>query len=47
MVETVIYEIGVRTLETILVLSAEHVAGPRRPGKARGQVWATRGKGAA
>jgi putative transposase len=37
-VETVIHEIGVQTLETILVLSAEEVAGPRRPGKARGEV---------
>jgi putative transposase len=37
-VETVIHEIGVRTLETILMLSAEQVAGPRRPGKARGEV---------
>ena len=37
-VETVIHEIGVRTLETILVLSAEQVAGPRQPGKARGEV---------
>jgi putative transposase len=37
-VEKVIHEIGVRTLETILVLSAEQVAGPRRPGKVRGEV---------
>ena len=37
-VETVIHEIGVQTLETMLVLSAEEVAGPRRPGKARGEV---------
>jgi putative transposase len=37
-VETVIHEIGVRTLETILVLSAEQVAGPRQPGKAHGEV---------
>ena len=37
-VETVIHEIGVRTLETILVLNAEEVAGPRQPGKARGEV---------
>jgi putative transposase len=37
-VETVIHEIGVQTLETILVLSAEQVAGPRQPGKARGEV---------
>jgi hypothetical protein len=28
-VETVIHEIGVRTLETILVLGADQVAGPR------------------
>lgn len=37
-VETVIHEIGVRTLETILVLSAEQVAGPRQPGKSRGEI---------
>jgi putative transposase len=37
-VETVIHEIGVKTLETILVLSAEQVAGPRQPGKAHGEV---------
>lgn len=35
-VETVIHEIGVRTLETML--SAEEVAGPRRPGKGGGEV---------
>ena len=33
-VETVIHEIGHRTLEQILVLSAEQVAGARTPGKA-------------
>lgn len=37
-VDTVIHEIGVKTLESILALSAEQVAGPRRPGKARGEI---------
>jgi putative transposase len=37
-VETVIYEIGHQTLEQILVLSAEQVAGPRTPGKASGDI---------
>ncbi len=37
-VDTVIHEIGVKTLEMILVLSAEQVAGPRTPGKASGDV---------
>jgi putative transposase len=37
-VETVIHEIGVQTLETILMLSAEQVAGPRTPGKASGDI---------
>ncbi len=35
-VESVIHEIGHQTLEMILVLSAEQVAGPRTPGKAGG-----------
>jgi hypothetical protein len=35
-VETVIHEIGHQTLERILILSAEQVAGPRTPGKASG-----------
>ena len=35
-VEAVIHEIGHQTLELILVLSAEQVAGRRTPGKARG-----------
>ena len=34
-VETAIHEIGHQTLEQILILSAEHVAGPRTPGKAQ------------
>lgn len=38
MVETVIYEIGHQTLEQILVLSAEQVAGPRTPGKTSGDI---------
>ena len=37
-VETVIHEIGVHTLETILMLSAERLAGPRTPGKASGDI---------
>jgi putative transposase len=37
-VDTVVHEIGVKTLELILVLSAEQVAGPRTPGKARGEI---------
>ena len=37
-VESVIHEIGHQTLEMILVLSAEQVAGPRRPGKAGGDI---------
>jgi len=37
-VETVIHEIGHQTLEQILILSAEQVAGPRTPGKARGDL---------
>ena len=37
-VETVIHEIGLQMLETILKLSAEEVAGPRTPGKASGDV---------
>jgi putative transposase len=37
-VETVIYEIGHQTLEQILALSAEQLAGPRTPGKASGEI---------
>jgi hypothetical protein len=37
-VETVIHEIGVQTLETILRLSAEQVASPQTPGKASGDI---------
>lgn len=37
-VETVIHEIGHQTLEQILVLSAEQLAGPRTPGKASGAI---------
>lgn len=37
-VESVIHEIGHQTLEMILVLSAEQVAGPRTPGKAGGYI---------
>jgi len=37
-VETVIHEIGVQTLEVILRLSAEEVAGGRSPGKAHGEI---------
>ena len=37
-VDTVIHEVGVKTVEMILVLSAEQVAGPRTPGKASGEI---------
>jgi len=37
-VETVIHEIGIQTLELILKLSAEQVAGARTPGKASGEI---------
>jgi len=37
-VETVIHEIGHQMLEQILILSAQQVAGPRTPGKARGDL---------
>jgi len=37
-VETVIHEIGHQTLEQILVLSAEQVAGTRTPGKTSGDI---------
>jgi len=37
-VDSVIHEIGVKTLELILALSAEQVAGPRTPGKASGEI---------
>ena len=37
-VDSVVHEIGVKTLELILALSAEQVAGPRTPGKASGEI---------
>lgn len=37
-VDDVIHELGRKTIETILDLSAQEVAGARAPGKARGQV---------
>ncbi len=37
-VDTIIEQIGRKTIETILVLSAEQVAGPRTPGKASGEI---------
>ena len=37
-VDCVVHEIGVKTLELILALSAEQVAGPRTPGKASGEI---------
>ena len=37
-VETVIYEIGHQTLEKILALSAEQLAGARTPGKVSGEI---------
>ena len=38
MVSSVIHEISLKTLETILVLSAEQIGGPRTPGKATGDI---------
>jgi hypothetical protein len=46
-VDNVVHEIGVKTLELILSLSAEQVAGPRTPGKARGEnpaLWFATGE---
>jgi putative transposase len=37
-VDGVVHEIGVKTLEVILALSAEQVAGPHTPGKASGEI---------
>jgi putative transposase len=37
-VNSVIHEVGLKTLEIILVLSAEQVAGARTPGKQSGDV---------
>jgi len=37
-VDSVVHEIGVKTLELILALSAEQVAGPCTPGKASGEI---------
>ena len=37
-VENVIHEIQIQTLETILTLSAEQIAGARTPGKVSGDV---------
>ena len=37
-VDGVVHEIGVKTLELILALSAEQVAGPHTPGKASGEI---------
>lgn len=37
-VQNVIHEIQIQTLETILVLSAEQIAGARTPGKASGEI---------
>ena len=37
-VENVIHEIQIQTLETILMLSAEQIAGARTPGKCRGEI---------
>ena len=36
--DDVIHELGRKTIETILDLSAQEVAGPRAPGKAGGEV---------
>lgn len=38
MVNSVIHELGLKTLETIFILSAEQVAGARTPGKASGDI---------
>ncbi len=38
MVNSVIQELSLKTLETILILSAEQVAGPRTPGKGSGEI---------
>jgi putative transposase len=38
MVNSVIHELSLKTLETILMLSAEQIAGPRTPGKAGGDI---------
>jgi putative transposase len=38
LVDSVVHEIGVKTLELILALSAEQVAGPRTPGKPSGEI---------
>jgi putative transposase len=38
MVNSVIHELSLKTLETILILSAEQVAGARTPGKASGGI---------
>jgi putative transposase len=38
MVNSVIHELSLKTLETILILSAEQVAGPRTPGKPSGEI---------
>ena len=37
-VETVIHEIQIQTLETVLMLSAEQIAGQRTPGKTSGDI---------
>jgi putative transposase len=38
MVNSVLHEISLQALETILVLSAEQLAGPRTPGKTTGEI---------
>ena len=45
-VDQVIEQVGRKTIETILALSAEQVAGPRTPGKASGEIrWHGRQRG--
>ena len=45
-VDSVIEQVGRKTIETILALSAEQVAGPRTPGKASGEIrWHGRQRG--
>jgi hypothetical protein len=46
-VDEVIDRIGRQTIETILSLSAEEVAGPRTPGKSSGEIRCTERRRAA
>ena len=45
-VDSVMEQVGRKTIETILARSAEQVAGPRTPGKASGEIrWQGRQRG--